>query len=132
MSAETLATCLFIFYSNQKRTKERKRRGFGLPSFLFKNSFRSKFDSSVIGDSNLLKACDTELKNFIDYRFLNVCLQSTIKTRLLQGPSVPLTPTFAVYATLVGATNCPLFALKTNLTDSCGGWSPSRLAINES
>ena len=32
-----------------------------------------------------------------DYRVFS---PYTVKTRLLQGPSVPLTPTFAVYATL--------------------------------
>ena len=34
--------------------------------------------------------------------------------------------------TVFGAITNSLFALKTNLTDSCDGGSPSRLAINES
>ena len=39
---------------------------------------------------------------------------------------------YRICNTVVGATTNPLLALKPNLTDSCGGGSPSPLAINES
>ena len=38
---------------------------------------------------------------------------------------------FHICNIVVGATTNPLLTLKTNLTDSCGGGNPSRLAINE-
>ena len=55
------------------------------------------------------------------------------ETRPLQGLSVPLTPTFTVICnTVVGTITNPLFFLKTNLTNSDSGGSPSHLVINES
>ena len=63
---------------------------------------------------------------------------STVKARLLQDSSIaspersPISHLSRIWNTVFGATTNPMLALKTNLTNSCGGGSPSRLAINES
>ena len=53
-------------------------------------------------------------------------------TRLLQGERSPNFYLYRICNTVVRATTNPPLALKTNLTDSCDGGSPPRLAINES